>query len=364
MRSFRAMTGLDYVALRYFNVYGPRMDVHGLYTEVLVRWMERIADGQPPLIFGDGRRRWTSSSPSTSPGPTSWLPQSDVREGVYNIASGDGDEPARAGRGPAAGHGLRPGGRARARAGGERRDPTRSPTAAAARADLGLERRRSGSRRDCASSSTWWRPQREAVGRPGDAPGRRMSRDQRHAAVAGCGGGRRRHRGHRVRLGGPGPQGRGVRDGLRRSGCRLPHAVAVSSCTTGAAPGAGRRRGRRRATTSWCRRSRSSPRPTPPPTSAPDRCSPTSTRRRATSPPTRVKCRPHPAYPGGHRRRPGRRTGRPRAPSASSCDPLGHRRHRGRRVRRGIDVRRGGRSAPTAEITAWSVPPAQDRHHR
>ena len=48
------MYGLDYVALRYFNVYGPRMDVHGLYTEVLIRWMERIAAGQPPLIFGDG----------------------------------------------------------------------------------------------------------------------------------------------------------------------------------------------------------------------------------------------------------------------------------------------------------------------
>ena len=32
----------------------PRMDVHGVYTEVLVRWMERIADGEPPLIFGDG----------------------------------------------------------------------------------------------------------------------------------------------------------------------------------------------------------------------------------------------------------------------------------------------------------------------
>ena len=45
IRSFRAMNGLDYVLLRYFNVYGPRMDVHGLYTEVLVRWMERIADG-------------------------------------------------------------------------------------------------------------------------------------------------------------------------------------------------------------------------------------------------------------------------------------------------------------------------------
>ena len=54
LRSFRAMNGLDYVALRYFNVYGPRMDVHGVYTEVLVRWMERIAAGTPPLINGDG----------------------------------------------------------------------------------------------------------------------------------------------------------------------------------------------------------------------------------------------------------------------------------------------------------------------
>ena len=44
LRSFHAMYGLDYVALRYFNVYGPRMDIHGVYTEVLVRWMERIAD--------------------------------------------------------------------------------------------------------------------------------------------------------------------------------------------------------------------------------------------------------------------------------------------------------------------------------
>src|SRR5260370_41729560 len=54
LRSFNDMYGLDYVGLRYFNVYGPRMDTHGAYTEVLIRWMERIASGQPPLIFGDG----------------------------------------------------------------------------------------------------------------------------------------------------------------------------------------------------------------------------------------------------------------------------------------------------------------------
>ncbi len=56
LRSFQAMRGLDYVALRYFNVYGPRMDIHGLYTEVLIRWMERIEAGQPPLILGDGQQ--------------------------------------------------------------------------------------------------------------------------------------------------------------------------------------------------------------------------------------------------------------------------------------------------------------------
>jgi UDP-glucose 4-epimerase len=56
LRSFHDMYGLSYVALRYFNVYGPRMDVHGAYTEVLVRWLERIAAGEAPVIFGDGRQ--------------------------------------------------------------------------------------------------------------------------------------------------------------------------------------------------------------------------------------------------------------------------------------------------------------------
>jgi UDP-glucose 4-epimerase len=53
-RAFNEMYGLDYVALRYFNVYGPRMATRGPHTEVMVRWMERIASGLPPLIHGDG----------------------------------------------------------------------------------------------------------------------------------------------------------------------------------------------------------------------------------------------------------------------------------------------------------------------
>ena len=54
LRSFNDMYGLPYVALRYFNVYGPRMDIHGKCTEVLIRWMERIDAGQPPIVLGDG----------------------------------------------------------------------------------------------------------------------------------------------------------------------------------------------------------------------------------------------------------------------------------------------------------------------
>lgn len=53
-RSFKFMYGLEYVALRYFNVYGPRMDTDGKYTEVMIRWLDCINDGKAPLIYGDG----------------------------------------------------------------------------------------------------------------------------------------------------------------------------------------------------------------------------------------------------------------------------------------------------------------------
>ncbi len=87
-RSFHAMAGLDYVMLRYFNVYGPRMDVHGLYTEVLVRWMERIMDGQAPLIFGDGLQTMDFIHTADVARANVLAAASGVPEGVYNVASG------------------------------------------------------------------------------------------------------------------------------------------------------------------------------------------------------------------------------------------------------------------------------------
>ena len=87
LRSFHAMRGLDYVALRYFNVYGPRMDIHGLYTEVLIRWMERIEAGQPPLILGDGLQTMDFVYTEDIARANLLAAEADVTDEVFNIAS-------------------------------------------------------------------------------------------------------------------------------------------------------------------------------------------------------------------------------------------------------------------------------------
>jgi UDP-glucose 4-epimerase len=88
LRSFHAMYGLDYVALRYFNVYGPRMDIHGLYTEVLVRWMERVAEGRPPLILGDGTQTMDFVFVTDVARANILAAEAPVSDEVFNVASG------------------------------------------------------------------------------------------------------------------------------------------------------------------------------------------------------------------------------------------------------------------------------------
>ncbi len=88
LRSFHSMKGLDYVALRYFNVYGPRMDVHGVYTEVLIRWMERIENGTAPLILGDGLQTMDFVHVADIARANILAATADVTDRVFNIASG------------------------------------------------------------------------------------------------------------------------------------------------------------------------------------------------------------------------------------------------------------------------------------
>jgi UDP-glucose 4-epimerase len=88
LRSFYEMYGLNYVGLRYFNVYGPRMDIYGVYTEVLIRWMERIIAGKPPLIFGDGKQTMDFVYIEDIARANILAAKTDVTDEVFNIASG------------------------------------------------------------------------------------------------------------------------------------------------------------------------------------------------------------------------------------------------------------------------------------
>ncbi len=53
-RAFARLRDLPVVSLRYFNVYGPRMDIRSRSIEVMVRWLDAVDRGEPLTLFGDG----------------------------------------------------------------------------------------------------------------------------------------------------------------------------------------------------------------------------------------------------------------------------------------------------------------------
>ena len=87
-RAFNEMYGLSYVALRYFNIYGPRMDVTGAYTEVFIRWLDCIDHNERPKIFGDGSQTMDFIYISDIARANLLALQSAVTDNVFNIASG------------------------------------------------------------------------------------------------------------------------------------------------------------------------------------------------------------------------------------------------------------------------------------
>ncbi len=54
LASYTRTFGLETVALRYFNVFGPRQDPASVYSGVLARFISQMSEGQTPTIFGDG----------------------------------------------------------------------------------------------------------------------------------------------------------------------------------------------------------------------------------------------------------------------------------------------------------------------
>jgi UDP-glucose 4-epimerase len=88
LRAYTEMFGLPYVALRYFNIYGPRMDLDGVYTEVLVRWMDAIESGEAPRIFGDGTQSMDFVFIEDVARANLAALVSDVTDEVFNVGTG------------------------------------------------------------------------------------------------------------------------------------------------------------------------------------------------------------------------------------------------------------------------------------
>lgn len=88
LRSFYEMHDLEYVALRYFNVYGPRMDVSSKYTEVMVRWLNSIRTNESPKIFGDGLTTIDFIYVKDVARANILAMKSEVKDMFFNIGSG------------------------------------------------------------------------------------------------------------------------------------------------------------------------------------------------------------------------------------------------------------------------------------
>ncbi len=89
MRAYAEMYDLPFVALRYFNVYGPRMDVHGVYTEVLVRWLDKLDKGEQPVIFGDGSQTMDFVYIDDIATANVLAARAPVSDAFYNVARGE-----------------------------------------------------------------------------------------------------------------------------------------------------------------------------------------------------------------------------------------------------------------------------------
>ncbi len=88
LRAYAEMFGLPYVVLRPFNIYGPRMDVFGVYTEVMIRWLERLARDEAPIILGDGTQTMDFVYVEDVARAYLLAAVSEVTDEIYNVGSG------------------------------------------------------------------------------------------------------------------------------------------------------------------------------------------------------------------------------------------------------------------------------------
>ncbi|MHB8671186.1 MAG: NAD-dependent epimerase/dehydratase family protein [Acidimicrobiales bacterium] len=87
-RAVHHRSGLEYVGLRYFNVYGPRQDYRGAYIAVFMRMLDSIDRGEPLVIFGDGTQAYDFVHVKDVAAANVCAKRADPVDRFYNVCTG------------------------------------------------------------------------------------------------------------------------------------------------------------------------------------------------------------------------------------------------------------------------------------
>ncbi len=87
-RAFYERYGLNYVGLRYMNVYGPRQDYKGAYIAVIMKILDRIDQGLPPIVYGDGSQAYDFIYVGDIAHANICALKSDAADAFYNVGRG------------------------------------------------------------------------------------------------------------------------------------------------------------------------------------------------------------------------------------------------------------------------------------
>jgi UDP-glucose 4-epimerase len=87
-RAFYHRYGLNYVGLRYMNVYGPRQDYRGAYIAVIMKILDRLDKGLPPIVYGDGSQAYDFIYVSDCAKGNLCAIKSDITDTFYNVGRG------------------------------------------------------------------------------------------------------------------------------------------------------------------------------------------------------------------------------------------------------------------------------------
>lgn len=88
LRAFHHRYGLDFVGLRYMNVYGPRQDYHGAYIAVIMKMLDAIDNGQSPTIMGDGSEAFDFVAVEDCALANVRAMQAETVDTFYNVGTG------------------------------------------------------------------------------------------------------------------------------------------------------------------------------------------------------------------------------------------------------------------------------------